>query len=74
MNENEQNKLNNKHIISQEIFNEYQQFNKEIKQINNNLDPKIFLTTTPYNKHALLLWLITIFLIIYLLIEYMNKY
>jgi hypothetical protein len=74
MHENEENNLNNKDIISQEIFNEYQIFNKEIIQINNNLDPQFFLTTMPYNKYALLIWLMSIFLIIYLLIEYMNKY
>ena len=73
MNENEQTKFNNKHIISQELFNEYQQFNKEIKQINNNLNTNFFLNTTPYNKYILLIWLMSIFLIIYLLIEYMNK-
>lgn len=56
-----------------EIFEKYKNINMELFQINDNLTQDNFVDSTPINPYALILWLIIIVIIIYLVVEYINK-
>lgn len=57
-----------------EIFEKYKNINLELFQINNNLKQDNFVDSTPINPYALILWLVIIIIIIYLVVEYINKH
>lgn len=69
--ENKENLI--KKIKSQKALNEFDQINKESNMIMNNIKPYFFVTFSPTNPYILFLWLLVILMIIFLIVEYINK-
>ncbi len=65
--------FNSTNTKPKEIFNKYKQINGELNSINNNLSQQSFIQESPLNPYALVLWLIIIVIVIFLVIEYINK-
>jgi hypothetical protein len=66
----------NQNIINEkpnDIFDKYKKINNELYQINDDISPNSFVQEKPINPYSLVLWLIVIVIIIFLIIEYINK-
>ena len=67
------NKEKYKKIKNELELKEFDKINKESTMILNNLKPDFFVTSVPSNPYVLFLWLVVILIIIFLIIEYINK-
>jgi hypothetical protein len=56
-----------------DIVEKFKSLNIELVDISNNLKEEQFVTENPINPYSLLLWLVVILIIIYIIIEYINK-
>ena len=66
----------NQNLINEkpnDIFDKYKNINNELYQINSDITPNTFVQEKPLNPYSLVLWLIVIVIIIFLIIEYINK-
>lgn len=66
----------NQNLINEkpnDIFDKYKKINNELYQINDDISPDTFVQEKPINPYSLVLWLIVIVIIIFLIIEYINK-
>ncbi len=66
----------NKILINQkpnDIFDKYKKINNELYQMNEDITSNSFVREKPLNPYSLVLWLIVIVIIIFLIIEYINK-
>ncbi len=55
------------------LLNKYESDDKEVSVIKDNLDPVFFISASPLNPYASMLWLMVLTIITFLLIEYINK-
>ncbi len=62
-----------KKLKSQKALKEFDKNNKESDMIMNNIKPNFFVTSTPTNPYILFLWLLVILIIIFLIVEYINR-
>jgi hypothetical protein len=66
----------NQNLINEkpnDIFDKYKKINNELYQINDDISTNSFVQEKPINPYSLVLWLIVIVIIIFLIIEYINK-
>ena len=56
-----------------DMISKYKDINNELYQINQNINQNNFVEEKPLNPYALILWLIIIVIVIYLIVEYINK-
>ncbi len=54
-------------------FKIFDKINKESQMILSSAKPSYFVTQTPENPYTLFLWLLVILIIIFLIVEYINK-
>ena len=60
-------------IKPNDMISKYKDINNELYQINQNINQNNFVEEKPLNPYALILWLIIIVIVIYLIVEYINK-
>lgn len=75
INENKSKNKDNliKKLKSQKALKEFDKINKESDMIMNNIKPYFFVTSSPTNPYILFLWLLVILIIIFLIVEYINR-
>jgi hypothetical protein len=60
-------------IKPDDMISKYKDINNELYQINQNINQNNFVEEKPLNPYVLILWLIIIVIVIYLIVEYINK-
>lgn len=75
INNNKQENIDNviKELKAQKALKDFDKINKESDMIMDNIKPYFFATYSPTNPYILFLWLLVILIIIFLIVEYINR-